>query len=72
MYFDFGFPSLSCSQIILMSLHTQILVLSFFLLDYTQASKQTNKLAKKNKQTNKQNKREKNPTKMVRSTQSHK
>lgn len=55
MYFDFGFPSLSCSQVILTSLHTQILILSFFLLDYIQASKQTNKQTnqqRKNKQTN--------------------
>lgn len=54
MYFDFGFPSLSCSQVILTSLHTQILILSFFLLDYIQASKQTNKQTnqqRKNKQT---------------------
>lgn len=72
MYFDFGFPSLSCSQIILMSLHTQILVLSFFYwTTHRHLNKQTNK-QRKNKQTNKQNKREKNPTKMVRSTQSQK
>lgn len=62
MYFDFGFPSLSCSQVILTSLHTQILILSFFLLDYIQASKQTNKPAKE-KQTNKQDKRKKIPRK---------